>query len=66
MKARDLLKAVERYAEGKHLTPEELLKELPDDKLKTAILVAAKLFSSLKKEAIRRGTWDEMKKMKVT
>ena len=65
MKARDLLRAVEHYARAKHLTNEQMIQELPDDKLQLAILTAAELLRSLKGEAVRRGIWDDIKMVKV-
>lgn len=65
MKARDLLEAVQRYAEAKHKTPEALLRELPDDEFRVAFYASAELFKTLKAEAVRRGIWNELKGTKV-
>jgi hypothetical protein len=61
MKARDLLRAVEEYSARKFKMPEEILKELPDEQFRTAVLAAAELLRTLKAEAVRRGIWDELK-----
>jgi hypothetical protein len=63
MKARDLLRAVEQYTSLKQYAssnPEEALQKLSDEQLKTAVRVSAELFSTTKKEAERRGIWDEL------
>lgn len=64
MKARDLLDAVKRFSVGTG-GPSDVLREVTDDQLKSMLLVAAELFATLKAEAIRRGTWDAVKKEKV-
>ena len=44
---------------------EEALSDLPDDKFRLAVYAAAEAFSRLKKEAIRRGIWEDLKKKKT-
>ena len=60
MKPRDL-KNLWRMLE----TPEELLVKLPDANFRTAIYAVADIFSVMKKEAIRRGIWDDIKTKKL-
>ena len=48
-------------------TPEtmaRMLREMPEDKFRTMVYVADELFRTVKKEAERRGIWDDIKKKK--
>lgn len=48
-----------------HVDAMSMLKALPDDHFKLALLASAELFKQMKDEAIRRGVWDEVKGTKV-
>ena len=65
MKARDLLRAAQLYANSRHITTNEMLSQLSNEQLTTAVRIAAELLKQLKSEAIRRGIWDDLKTMKV-
>lgn len=66
--ARQFLDFVGAYSKFKAVAdaPETALRELSDDQLMAAVLVAAGLFKMMKTEAIRRGVWDSMKGQKVS
>ncbi len=64
MKARDLLNAVEQW-QAMRVDPEKALQQLTDEQLRTAVLVAAEVFKSVKNESVRRGIWSEFKGVKV-
>lgn len=62
MKAKDMLRAIEQYTQAKYWNTEDMLRELPEDKFRLALQASAELFRTLKKEAVRRGIWDDIVK----
>jgi len=66
MKAKELLAAAQRFAFLQGLPSDQLIQQCTDEQLKTAILVTAELFRTVKVEAERRGIWDELKTKKVS
>ena len=68
-KASDLLRAVALYrivnGEPDTHDVDTALRAISDAQLQDVVLIAAGLLSILKKEAQRRGTWDEIKGSKV-
>ena len=45
-------------------TAERMMRELPEDKFRIMVYAAAELFRTVKKEAERRGIWDDIKTKK--
>lgn len=61
MKAAELLHAINTWSK----TPEQLLRELPDEQFRIACYAAAEMLKTFKDEAVRRGIWDDIKTKKV-
>ena len=58
--ARQFLDFIHAFEREKHTDPEQTLRELPEDQFVAVLQATAVLFVQLKREAQRRGIWDDL------
>jgi hypothetical protein len=58
--ARQFLDFIHAYEREKDTDPEQTLQALPEDQFRLVLQASALLLTQLKREAQRRGIWDEM------
>jgi len=56
----DFVHSYERFKAAATVDPEQALRELPEDQFRLVIQANAVLFTQLKREAVRRGIWDDL------
>lgn len=56
---RNLVLAYEQFRAASE-DPEQMLREMPEDQFRLVLQATAVLLTQLKREAKRRGIWDEM------